>query len=189
MAPGYEQVEFETAVELRSWLEAHHDSVAGIWAVTYKRAAGERHLSYEALVREALCFGWIDGQARRVDELRSSILLTPRRRGSGWSRPNKLRIAELEAAGLIRPAGLAAIAAAQENGSWTLLDAVEALTEPDDLRGPLDADPAARTYWDGMPRSAKRAALEWIVLAKRPETRSNRIAAVVSSVAASRRPR
>ena len=93
----YEQVEFTSAPRLRAWLAEHHDSVRGIWAVTYKRSAGERHLTYEALVREALCYGWIDGQARGVDESRTSLLLTPRRPGSGWSRPNKIRIAELEA--------------------------------------------------------------------------------------------
>ena len=189
MSSSYEQVEFLTAEDLRSWLESHCASVPGIWAVTYKKAAGEKYLSYEALVREALCFGWIDGQARGVDELRSSLLLTPRRPGSGWSRPNKIRIAELDTAGLLREPGLAAIAAAKENGAWTLLDTVEALLEPEELRVALDAEPAARSHWDGFPRSAKRAALEWIVTAKRPETRAKRIADIVRAASENRRPR
>ncbi len=189
MSSTYEQVEFTSATDLREWLAENHASVPGIWAVTYKKAAGEKYLSYEALVREALCFGWIDGQARGVDALRSSLLLTPRRPGSGWSRPNKIRIVELEAAGLLRPAGLAAIAAAKESGSWTLLDTVEALLEPEELRVALDAEPSARTHWDGFPRSAKRASLEWIVTAKRPETRAKRIAEIVRAASENRRPR
>lgn len=176
---GYPQVEFTSAAELRSWLAEHHDSVRGIWAVTFKKAAGERHLTYEALVREALCFGWIDGQARSVDAQRSSLLLTPRRPGSGWSRPNKIRIDELEAAGLLEPPGLAVIAAAKENGSWTLLDDVEDLIEPAELRTALDADPAARAGWNGYTRSARKAALTAIAMAKRPETKSKKIASIV----------
>ena len=112
-------------------------------------SAGERHLSYEALVREALCFGWIDGQARGVDELRSSLLLTPRRSGSAWSRPNKIRIAELEAAGLLTPAGIAAIEAAKASGSWTLLDTVEAGIEPPEFRPP--STPTRPPGGTGMP--------------------------------------
>lgn len=185
----YEQVEFMSAPQLRAWLAEHHATVRGIWAVTYKRAAGERHLPYEALVREVLCFGWIDGQARGVDESRSSLLLTPRRPGSGWSRPNKIRIVELEAAGLLEPAGIAAIEAAKASGSWTLLDSVEAGIEPPELRAALDADPAARQHWDAFPRSARRAALEWVATAKRDETRSKRIAEIVRQSAQNLRPR
>ena len=156
--------------------------------MTFKKAAGERYVSYEALVREALCFGWIDGQARGVDELRSSLLLTPRRSGSGWSRPNKIRVAELEAAGLMQPAGRAAIAAAQESGSWGLLDPVEALIEPDELRDALDANPAARAAWDAFPKSAKRLGLMKIVTAKRPETRAKWVASIVDAAARGSRP-
>ena len=189
MSSSYEQVEFTSATELRRWLEQNHAAVRGIWAVTYKKGAGERHLTYEALVREALCFGWIDGQARGIDEFRTSLLLTPRRSGSGWSRPNKIRITELEAAGLLAPAGIAAIEAAKASGSWTLLDTVEAGIEPPELTAALDADPAARRHWDAFPRSARRAALEWVATAKRPETQANRIAEIARLSAQNIRPR
>jgi uncharacterized protein YdeI (YjbR/CyaY-like superfamily) len=185
----YPQVEFTSAAELRAWLHDNHATVRGIWAVTYKKAAGERHLPYEALVREALCYGWIDGQARGVDETRSSILLTPRRPGSGWSRPNKIRIAELEAAGLLATAGIAAIEAAKAAGTWELLDSVEAGIEPDELAAALDADQQARRHWDAFPRSARRAALEWVATAKRPDTRAKRIAEIVRLSAENTRPR
>jgi uncharacterized protein YdeI (YjbR/CyaY-like superfamily) len=127
------------------------------------------------VVEEALCFGWVDSKGGSVDERRTMLLLTPRRRGSGWSRPNKERIARLEAAGSIAPAGRAVLDAARADGSWTALDAVENLEEPPELTAALDADPAARRNWDGFPRSAKRASLVWISTAKKPETRADRI--------------
>lgn len=159
----------------RGWLEAHHTASRGVWAVTWKRRSGGPHVPYGDLVEEALCFGWVDSLGRALDERRSQLLMTPRKRGSGWSRPNKERIERLAAAGLMAPAGAAVVAAAQADGSWSLLDDVEALIEPDELREALDESPDARRHWDAFPRSAKRAILEWIVQAKRAETRSRRI--------------
>lgn len=155
MSEAYEQVEVASAAELRAWLEEHHASSPGIWLVTGKKAAGERYVAYEDLVRQALCFGWIDGQARPLDALRSQQLLTPRRPRSGWSRPNKLRVAELEAAGLMAPAGRAAVAAAKVSGTWNSLDLVEDLVVPPDLAAALDAEPGARST--GRPTRAREA--------------------------------
>lgn len=160
----------------------------GIWLVTWKKGR-EGYLPYGELVEELLCFGWIDGQARRVDEARTSLLCTPRRRGSGWSRPNKERIDRMRAAGLLRPSGEAAISRAVEDGSWTILDDVEALIEPPELVARLDADPQARTAWDEFPRSARRAALEWIAQARTALTRDRRISETVAACSAGRRPR
>jgi uncharacterized protein YdeI (YjbR/CyaY-like superfamily) len=175
MAAEYGRVEITTRAQWRDWLAAHHADVPGIWVVTHKKAAGDRHVPYADVVEEALCFGWVDSKGGSVDEQRTMLLLTPRRRGSGWSRPNKERIARLEAAGLIAPAGRAVLDAAKADGSWTALDAVENLEEPPELAAALDADPAARRNWDGFPRSAKRASLVWISGAKKPETRAGRV--------------
>jgi uncharacterized protein YdeI (YjbR/CyaY-like superfamily) len=175
MSDDYDRVEITSRAQWRVWLEAHHGDEPGVWAVTHKKAFGDRHVPYADLVEEALCFGWVDSKGRAVDEQRSMLLLTPRRRGSGWSRPNKERIARLEAAGSIAPAGRAVRDAAGADGSWTALDAVENLEEPPELTAALDADPDARRNWDGFPRSAKRAGLVWISTAKRPETRADRV--------------
>jgi uncharacterized protein YdeI (YjbR/CyaY-like superfamily) len=169
------RIEITSRAQWRAWLEAHHRDTPGVWVVTHKKAAGDVHVPYAEVVEEALCFGWVDSKAGSVDERRTMLLLTPRRRGSGWSRPNKERIARLEAAGLIAPAGRAVLDAARADGSWTALDAVENLEEPPELTAALDADPGARRNWDGFPRSAKRASLVWISSAKRPETRANRV--------------
>lgn len=179
MSDAYEQVEIVTTDDLRSWLETNGNSSPGIWLVTYKKAAGERYLPYDDIVRAALAYGWIDGKARRLDELRSQLLLTPRKPASKWSRPNKLRIAELEAAGLMAAPGRAVVEAAKASGTWTGLDDVENLVEPAELAAALDAVPVARTNWDAFPRSTRRATLEWIAAAKRPATREKRVAETV----------
>lgn len=165
----------ESRAQWRAWLAEHADEGRGVWAVTWRAGSGGPVVPYDDLVEEALCVGWIDSKGRKVDDRRTALLMTPRRRGSGWSRPNKLRLERLEAAGLMRPSGRAVVEAAVADGSWTALDAVEALDEPPELAAALDADPRARREWDAFPRSAKRAILEWISTAKRPETRARRV--------------
>jgi uncharacterized protein YdeI (YjbR/CyaY-like superfamily) len=176
MVAEREDVPVASRAQWRDWLVANAATSGGCWAVTWRRGRGRAVVTYDDLVEEALCVGWVDSRGRKVDEDRTALLFTPRRPGSGWSRPNKERIARLEAAGLLLPAGVAVVEAARADGSWTLLDAVEALEEPPDLAAALDALPAARAAWAGFPRSAKRSILEWIVLAKRPATRAKRIA-------------
>lgn len=127
MSDAYQQVEVTSAVELRKWLEANHARSPGIWLVSYKKAAGERYLAYEDIVCEALCWGWIDSKGRSLDELRSQLLLTPRKPASKWSRPNKIRVVELEASGRMAPPGRAVVEAAKASGTCTALDDVENL--------------------------------------------------------------
>jgi uncharacterized protein YdeI (YjbR/CyaY-like superfamily) len=114
----YEQVEFATVDELRSWLAEHHATSPGVWAVYGKKSAGQHWIPYEEVVRQALCFGWVDIRGRGLDETRTQMLLTPRRSKSSWSASNRSRVAELEQAGLMTAAGRAAVEAAQAGGSW-----------------------------------------------------------------------
>ena len=183
MSDAYEQVEVTSAAELRQWLEANHAKKPGIWLVSFKKAAGEKYLAYEDIVCEALCWGWIDSKGRSLDELRSQLLLTPRKPVSKWSRPNKIRVAELEASGRMAAPGRAVVEAAQALGTWTALDDVENLVEPVELKAALDAAPAARKNWDAFPRSTRRATLEWIAAAKRPDTRERRVTETVDLAA------
>jgi uncharacterized protein YdeI (YjbR/CyaY-like superfamily) len=165
----------QTRAEWRRWLACNHARSDGVWLVSWKAATGRPVVPYEDVVEEALCVGWIDSLANALDDERHLLLMTPRKRGSGWSRPNKLRVERLTAAGLMRPAGLAAVEAAVADGSWTALDAVEDLIEPDELAAALDALPAARQSWDGFSPASRKGLLKWIVTAKRPETRARRI--------------
>jgi uncharacterized protein YdeI (YjbR/CyaY-like superfamily) len=171
-----EQVQPESLAEWREWLVQNHDRGAGVWLVMRRASAGGPRISYEESVEQALCFGWVDSKGRSLDAERTMLWFAPRKRGSGWARTNKERIERLTAAGLMAPAGQAVIDAAKADGSWSLLDDVENLAVPDDLAAAFAAHPPAQQHWDAFPRSVRRAILEWIVQAKRAETRANRVA-------------
>jgi uncharacterized protein YdeI (YjbR/CyaY-like superfamily) len=165
----------KTRAAWRTWLIRHHASSAGIWLVSYKKATGLARFDYDAAVEEALCVGWVDSKPRKLDDARSMLWFAPRKPGTGWSKPNKERIARLIAAGAMLPTGLAKVDAAQRDGSWIKLDAVEALEVLPDLAAALKRHPPAAVYFEAFPRSVKRGILEWIVQAKRAETRAKRI--------------
>jgi uncharacterized protein YdeI (YjbR/CyaY-like superfamily) len=183
---SYPQVEITSRAQWRGWLAEHHAAAPGAWLVLWKRGR-EGYVDYEDLIEEALCFGWVDSQARGLDADRGQLLMTPRRPRGTWARTNKERVARLTEAGLMAPAGLAAVAAAKANGSWTVLDDVEDLIEPEDLRAALDASPPARQAWDGFPPSGRKSLLGWIATARTAPTRERRIATTVSEAAQGRR--
>ncbi len=165
-----------TLAAWRAWLAEHHTQPDGVWLLTYRRATGKATFTYEQAVEEALCFGWIDGQAKTLDDEWGMQWFAPRRPGSVWARSNKERVARLIADGRMTPAGLAKIEAAKADGSWALLESVDKLEVPDDLATALAQYPTARANFDAFPPSARHAILGWIALAKRPETRAKRIA-------------
>jgi uncharacterized protein YdeI (YjbR/CyaY-like superfamily) len=160
----------------RRWLERHHATSGAVWLVLGKKGGGVRTVAYEEAVEEALCFGWIDSKPNPIDETRFKVWMAPRKPRSGWSRVNKRRIERLLAEGRVAPAGLAAVEAAKADGSWSRLDASDALTVPRDLAAALSAHPNARGHFDAFPPSTRRGILEWIDGAKRAETRAKRIA-------------
>lgn len=183
-----EQFQPETIADWHDWLAANHDAGAGVWVVIWKPSTGRVHLGYDELIREALCWGWIDGQSRPFDEERSMLWMTRRRANSPWSASNKARVADLEREGRLQPAGLAEIGRAKASGRWTVFDAVEALEEPADLASALDADPLARQTWDAYPPGVRKMVLGQLALAKRPETREKRLDAYVARAAKGERP-
>jgi uncharacterized protein YdeI (YjbR/CyaY-like superfamily) len=184
-----ERFQPDSVQQWRAWLAANHERPVGVWLVTRRAKSAGPKISYEESVEQALCFGWVDSKGRALDAERTMLWFAPRKARSGWSRPNKLRVQRLIDAGLMAPAGLAKIEAARADGSWTLLDAVEDLIVPDDLAAAFDAHPPARQQWEAFPRSARRAILEWIVQAKRPETRARRVAQAAQQAAAGERAR
>ena len=170
----------------RAWLEANHATATGVWLVGWRRGHGPR-IEYVDAVEEALCFGWIDSQGGNIDERRSRQYYAPRKPTSGWAATNKARVERLIADGRMAPAGLAAIERAKANGSWTLLDAVEQGIVPDDLAAALAGHPPAAANFEAFPKSARRAMLEWVAQAKRPETRSQRIGRIAEGAAMNER--
>lgn len=183
MSDAYPELTVESPAQWRAWLSEHHATARGVWVTTYTKGSRKPYVSVEDLVDEALAHGWIDSRPRALDDQRSQRLITPRRPASNWSRVNKQRVERLLAAGRMTPAGLAAVDAAKRNGSWTALDTVETLQEPDDLRDALNSTRDARRQWDAFPRSTKRAILEWIGNAKTPATRTKRITETVTKAA------
>ncbi|HKA85664.1 MAG TPA: YdeI/OmpD-associated family protein [Acidimicrobiales bacterium] len=171
----------------RAWLAASHETTRGVWVASWRKASGQDPVPYEDLVEEAICFGWIDSTANTLDDERALQLMTPRKAKSGWTRLNRRRVADMEAQGRMTDAGRRAVQVAKANGWWTLYDTVEDLLEPDDLSDALDASPSARAAWDGFPPSARKQMLWWVASAGRPETRTGRIAKIVSEAADGRR--
>ncbi len=169
-----ERLEPGTVQAWSDWLREHHEQPTGVWLVSPRKAA-ERPFSYEEAVLEALRYGWVDSTVKPVDGARSMQWFAPRRTGSMWTRINKGRVARLEDAGLMEPAGAAAIATAKETGMWTLMDDVEDLVVPADLAAAFDRHPGSRQHWESWSASARKLILTWIVLAKRPETRATRV--------------
>ncbi|MCG2808370.1 MAG: YdeI/OmpD-associated family protein [Coriobacteriia bacterium] len=183
VSPGLEdlaRVEPASRVEFRAWLGDNSDSSAGIWLAVGKKGNQVTTLSYDDAVEEALCFGWIDSTVRRLDADRFLQLFTPRRPGSIWARTNKVRVERMIAEGLMMPAGLAVIERAKADGSWTLLDDVEALVTPEDLAAALAATPGAASGFEALPPSIRKQQLYRIASVKRPETRARHIAAAVA---------
>ncbi|AYA38476.1 hypothetical protein D3Y59_16315 [Hymenobacter oligotrophus] len=170
--------------EWRQWLTQNHAAAAGVWLVYYKKASGRPSISWAEAVEEALCFGWIDSKANTIDEHRYKQVFTPRKPRSVWSKINKQYIERLIADGLMHPAGLRAIEVAKQNGSWTAIDSAENLEVPTDLAEALAANQAARRNFDTFSPSNRKQLLQWLLSAKRPETRARRVAEAVQMAAA-----
>ncbi len=189
-----DSIEPRTVSALRRWLSQNHTRTTGLWLILQKKSATTTNvrklaLTYSEAVDELLCFGWIDSKAGTIDDSRSKVWISPRKAKSGWSKVNKDKIAALEAAGRLAEPGIAKVSAAKLDGTWSKLDQVEALEVPKDLEDALASYPQATEYFDAFPRSIKRAILEWIMLAKRPETRAKRVSETASLAAKNIRAR
>ncbi len=157
-----------------------------MWLILARKSTGRQPVSLADAVEEALCFGWIDGGLRAVDDRRIMLRFAPRHPGSTWSAPNKERVERLIGEGLMTPAGRAVIEVARQDGSWALLDDVEELRLPGDLAAALAADPAAGRHFASFTASARKQALWWIISARRPETRAARVRETVRLAAQGR---
>lgn len=176
------KVEVRNRSELRTWLLNNHLQKQGVWLVIYKKNS-EHYLPYSDLVEECICFGWIDSLPRKLDETRTMLYISPRKKGSSWSKVNKQYVAKLQQARLLHESGLQKIERAKQDGSWSFLDDVEALILPDDLQLAFSDNKTAKENWSAFPPSVKRGILEWIKNAKKPETRARRIEVTVEKAA------
>ena len=167
---------FATPAELESWLERNHDSAAGVWLKIAKKGAAEPSVTYAEAVELGLCFGWIDSQKRSFDERHFLQRFTPRRPRGRWSRINREKAEGLIAAGRIRPAGMAEVEAARADGRWeAAYEGQRSAEVPDDLRRELDANAAAREFFEALDSANRYAVIYRLNDARKPETRERRL--------------
>jgi uncharacterized protein YdeI (YjbR/CyaY-like superfamily) len=179
---------FETPADLRAWLEEHHGTESEVFVGAYRKATGKATLTWPQIVDEALCFGWIDGIRRGIDDEAWSIRLTPRKPKSNWSSVNIARVAELEKEGRMRPAGRAAFERRSEerSGIYSYEQRKAAKLEPEQQRE-FETHADAWAFFNAQPPGYRRTATHWVVSAKRKETRAKRLATLIEDSAAGRR--
>lgn len=185
-----EPIFFETSEKLRDWLEANHATAPELFVGGFRKSVGRASVTWEEIVDEALCFGWIDSIRRSLPSGAWSQRLTPRRKGSNWSRVNIENVARLSADGRMRPAGIAAFDRRSEarTGVYSYEQRHQARLT-DDEESAFRANEAAWSWFEARPAGYRTAAVWWIVSAKRPETRERRIASLIEESAEGRMPK
>ncbi len=175
---------FATPVELEAWIDEHGEESDGIWLKFAKKGSGIESVVYAEAVEIALSHGWIDGQAKRLDDDHYLQRFTPRRSRSKWSRINREKAERLIAEGRMRAGGLREVERAKEDGRWEdAYDSPSTATVPDDFQAALDAEPAAAEFFTSLGSTKRYSFLYRITDAKRPETRAKRIAEYVELLA------
>jgi uncharacterized protein YdeI (YjbR/CyaY-like superfamily) len=170
----------KTRKEWRNWLEKNHQSEKSVWLIIYKKESKTPSVYYPEAVDEALCFGWIDSKPNKRDNSSYYQFFAKRNPKSNWSKVNKEKVGRLIKEGLMHSSGIEMVEFAKQNGTWTALDEVENITIPDDLQNLFSKNKIAFENWERFPRSSKSGILEWILNAKKPETRQKRIEETIS---------
>ena len=170
---------FKNQKEWREWLHNNHDTSDGAYLILYKVSSPQASIRWEEAVRVALCYGWIDSTAKRIDDEKRKQLFTPRKVKSVWSKLNKNHIEELMEKGLMHQSGLKKIEAAKKDGSWSALDDVENLVIPEDLLAAFKTNFLAYKNYQAFSPSYRKNYLYWLNSAKRTETREKRIGEII----------
>ncbi len=170
----FEKIEIISQEDLRNWLMENHQQEESIWVVTFKKHITSKYVSRDEILDEILCFGWIDGIRRKLDDDRTMQLLSPRRI-QHWAKSYKDRALKLIEDGKMHEAGFRSITHSKKSGLWNFMDDVDALIKPSDLIDELKKYPTAESFFDSISDSSKRWTLRWIKLAKTKKTRAARI--------------
>ena len=173
----------------RKWLELNHIKKEGVWLIFYKKKSQDHNLNWSDSVDEALCFGWIDSTKKTVDCDKYKQYFSKRSAKSNWSKINKVKVKTLIDQGLMEEAGYKSIEIAKENGSWTILDEVEALKIPEDLKSEFANYKGSMEFFDSLSKSVKKGLLYWVISAKRKETRQKRIFQIVENASRNLKPK
>lgn len=170
-----DQVYAEDREAWRAWLQERHDKEKNVWLIIYHKKSKTPSIAYNDAVEEALCFGWIDSKPNKRDHESYLLFFAKRNPKSNWSRLNRERAERMLKQGRMTQAGLEMIETAKQDGTWTALEAVQDSVIPQDLDQAFQQNEAAWTNFSAFPPSSKRIILEWILNAKRPQTRQKRI--------------
>lgn len=171
---NFEKIEVTSNKELMDWLDKNHNQNKSVWLVTYKKIAPEKYLSTSDILDELLCFGWIDGIRRKLDDKRTMQLISPRRI-EHWAKTYKDRAENLIQQGKMQKSGFQSIEISKQNGLWDFMDEVDKLIIPQDLQEVLSKYNGASDFFYAINDSSKRFVLRWIKLAKTDKTRLSRI--------------
>jgi uncharacterized protein YdeI (YjbR/CyaY-like superfamily) len=173
----------------RGWLQKNYLSKLAVWLVFYNKSSGKKTITWSEAVDVALCFGWIDSKKIKIDEETAHQFFSKRKSNSTWSKINKQKIQQLIESGLMTEAGLQAVETAKKNGSWTMLDEVEEFLIPEDLETEFKTRPHAKDFFLSLSKSVRKLILQWLVFARRPETRQKRITEIVERAEQKQKPR
>jgi len=173
----------------RNWLELNHHKKEAVWLIFYKKKSPKYNLSWSESVDEALCFGWIDSVKKTIDSETYKQYFSKRKAKSNWSKINKDKVTTLIEQGLMKEEGYKSIEIAKENGSWTILDEVEALVIPDDLKEGFTNFEGSMEFFDSLSKSVKKILLHWVVSAKRKETRQKRVLEIAQNASQNLKPK
>jgi uncharacterized protein YdeI (YjbR/CyaY-like superfamily) len=173
----------------REWLEKNHLLQQSVWLVFYNKKASKKSITWSEAVDVALCFGWIDSKKIKIDDETSHQFFSRRKPKSTWSKINKDKVVKLIDQGLMTKAGSDAIETAKQNGSWTMLDEVEELLIPEDLEEAFSAKQGSKEYFLSLSKSVRKAMLQWLVLARQPETRQKRINDIAEQASQEMKPK
>jgi uncharacterized protein YdeI (YjbR/CyaY-like superfamily) len=176
---NFQQLEISSSIQLREWLQLNHTQEQSIWLVTYKKGTIEKYVSTSDILDELLCFGWIDGIRRKLDEQKTMQLISPRQ-VQHWTKTYKDRFAKLEQEDRMTEAGRQAVSLSKQNGLWNFMDDVDALIKPPDFLKALQENPTTLTTFDSFGASSKRFMLRYIKIAKTEQTRAKRIIEIIS---------
>lgn len=170
----FQKVEAASVHELRKWLKLNHQQKESVWLVTYKKVVPEKYISTAEVLDELLCFGWIDGIRRKLDDTRTMQLISPRK-VEHWAKTYKDRANKLIEEGKMHDAGFHSIEVSKQNGLWDFMDDVDKLIVPTDLQEGLARYEGAAEFFHAINASSKRFVLRWLKLAKTDKTRTARI--------------
>lgn len=177
---GVKAIQAESSAAWRAWLEEHHRSEKSVWLIIYRKESATPSVYYPEAVDEALCFGWIDSKANKRDAVSYYQIFTKRNPKSNWSKVNKDKVERLMAEGRMHASGLEMVELAKKSGTWSALNEVDNVLLPDDLKALFAQNNTAWEHWEKFSRSSIRGILEWILNAKKPETRQKRIEETVA---------